>query len=674
MNEEDENDGKGHGGSSDFDDEDDIGMGRGGGGDDWEDDKPRQPTPAYVNRLYKPRTPPTWPTPSEGATGFGSRSQFSNREGMNAEQQKKWDAHATIRKKEFSRDSRVDRLAFLGEKARGEMPLKWVVTAKWATEIIVRIADDCTTGAAQQRIQEKYSIDGTKNGTMEMFVPINQRNPKLVGLPEIPLEERVKARNVNLHPKHSEKTVDRKEREELEFIQEQKKREQALRNRRKEIRKVIKKKRIELQEKKIKDDEMRASHAEESEKVEIERKEHARMKKEHLTLEIAAFKQRQLLKKKEKMTQALLVQDVAKRHYQIRFKSFPKQKKQVDVGGGGEQFNLEELNRRRKEAKLKRRASMAKMNQAKVKEEEERKKIEEQLRRADDPLDRLSIKLHYELRKNLFKLSDIFIGMDSDGSGTLTYKEFRKGLFNVGIKLSTKEAITLCEGLDKDGDKEINYKELARFLAQTKNGEESAAMQIQARLRANKVKTKTLAQKKADFEAAKAAKHQADMIAKTVEWEAEQKKIAEEGNSEFHVGQAAAGRERAERERAEREEREEREEEERLQREKRRKEEEKEEEEEKEKKAQLDQEAKELAKQEKLLAKDEEEEDDDDPFGLDSEDDDVVKEEEVANEEEVENKEEEMSAEDIMKAEEDEMGDRAVSATPEQIANWDTIE
>ena len=59
-----------------------------------------------------------------------------------------------------------------------------------------------------------------------------------------------------------------------------------------------------------------------------------------------------ILKKKEKMTQALLVQDVAKRHYQIRFKSFPKQKKQVDVGGGGEQFNLEELNRRRKEAKL----------------------------------------------------------------------------------------------------------------------------------------------------------------------------------------------------------------------------------------------------------------------------------------------------------------------------------
>ena len=157
---EEEGGGKNGGGAgSDFDDEDDMGMGR-GGSDDWEDDKPRLPTPAYVNRLYKPRTPPTWPTPSEGATGFGSRSQFSNREGMNIEQQKKWNLHATIRKTEFSRDSRVDRLAFLGEKARGEMPLKWIVTAKWATEIIVRIADDCTTGIAQKRIQEIYSIDG----------------------------------------------------------------------------------------------------------------------------------------------------------------------------------------------------------------------------------------------------------------------------------------------------------------------------------------------------------------------------------------------------------------------------------------------------------------------------------------------------------------------------------
>jgi hypothetical protein len=59
------------------------------------------------------------------------------------------------------------------------------------------------------------------------------------------LEERVHARPA-LHPKHSEKTVNRREREELEFIQEQRKREQALRDRRKEIRKVIKQKRAEL--------------------------------------------------------------------------------------------------------------------------------------------------------------------------------------------------------------------------------------------------------------------------------------------------------------------------------------------------------------------------------------------------------------------------------------------
>merc|ERR1712166_964480 len=128
--------------------------------------------------------------------------------------------------------------------------------------------------------------------------------------------------------------------------------------------------------------------------------------------------------------------------------------------------------------------------------------------------------------------------MDNDGSGSLTYKEFRKGLFNVGVKLSTKEAQILCEGLDKGGDGEINYKELARFLAQTKGGEESAAMQIQARIRANKVKTKTLAQKKQEFEENKAKEHKKAMLAKTAEWEAEQEKLANAGEfQEFHVGE-----------------------------------------------------------------------------------------------------------------------------------------
>ena len=212
-------------------------------------------------------------------------------------------------------------------------------------------------------------------------------------------------------------------------------------------------------------------------------------------------------------------QDVAKRHYQIRFKSY---KKQGDIAKAGTGVSLEDLNRARNEAKMKRRQSMIKLQKAKGKEQEERNKMEENLRKADNPLDKLSIKLHFEIRTNLKKLSSLFSEMDNDGSGSLTYKEFRKGLFNVGVKLSTKEAQILCEGLDKDGDGEINYKELARFLAQTKGGEESAAMQIQARIRANKMKTKTLAQKKQEFEDNKAKEHKKAMLAKTAEWEAEQ--------------------------------------------------------------------------------------------------------------------------------------------------------
>merc|ERR1712028_174841 len=65
-------------------------------------------------------------------------------------------------------------------------------------------------------------------------------------------------------------------------------------------------------------------------------------------------------------------------------------------------------------------------------------------------------------------------------------------------------------GLDKDGDGEINYKELARFLAQ----------------------------KKQEFEENKAKEHKKAMLAKTAEWEAEQEKLANAGEfQEFHVGE-----------------------------------------------------------------------------------------------------------------------------------------
>ena len=154
----------------------------------------------------------------------------------------------------------------------------------------------------------------------------------------------------------------------------------------------------------------------------------------------------------------------------MRFKSYPKQ---TDVTKVNQKFDLDELKKRRAEAQKARRASIAKVKEMQINEKKERERVEELLQKANNPLDKLSIKLHYELRKNMRKLSEIFAIMDTDGSGTVTYKELRL-LFRVGIKINTKEAQILCEGLDRDGDGAIAYNELARFLAATKGGEESA--------------------------------------------------------------------------------------------------------------------------------------------------------------------------------------------------------
>ena len=57
ANEENED---GDGGDGEFDSDDE--MVRGGGDGDWDSgSQAREKTPAYVERLYSPRTPPTWP-------------------------------------------------------------------------------------------------------------------------------------------------------------------------------------------------------------------------------------------------------------------------------------------------------------------------------------------------------------------------------------------------------------------------------------------------------------------------------------------------------------------------------------------------------------------------------------------------------------------------------------
>jgi len=139
------------------------------------------------------------------------------------------------------------------------------------------------------------------------------------------------------------------------------------------------------------------------------------------------------------------------------------------------------------------------MEKAKKREQDELEKLEERFRYSNNPVDKLSLKLTIALKKNSNKLSDIFARMDLDGSGTVTYKEFRRGLFEVGIKLNTKEVTELCQALDKDGDGDVSYLELKRFMDNSKNNEHAAAASIQARWRTKRIKMKTKAELKEEY-------------------------------------------------------------------------------------------------------------------------------------------------------------------------------
>merc|ERR1711907_481284 len=122
--------------------------------------------------------------------GFGSRSYYANRAPMSQEAMKKLESHSTLRKKYFNRDARVDRLAFLGEKSRSQMTMNRQVTARWATEFVVRIADECATGEARERIEEKCDWDDLKEIPIDRWVPklilSRKKGEHLVTLPRYP--------------------------------------------------------------------------------------------------------------------------------------------------------------------------------------------------------------------------------------------------------------------------------------------------------------------------------------------------------------------------------------------------------------------------------------------------------------------------------------------------------
>ena len=61
------------------------------------------------------------------------------------------------------------------------------------------------------------------------------------------------------------------------------------------------------------------------------------------------------------------------------------------------------------------------------------------------------------------KIKSVFEGLDRNGNGNLTEREFKKGLKNMGFEFSESQVEKLLERLDEDGDGQISWKEFERF-------------------------------------------------------------------------------------------------------------------------------------------------------------------------------------------------------------------
>merc|ERR1711871_611646 len=477
--------------------------------------------------------------------GFGTASYMDNRAPMSEEAMKKWNSHATLRKKYFNRDARVDRLAFLGEKSRSEMTMGRQVTARWATEIIVRIADECTTGEAKQRIEEKCDFDDTKEIRYKKWLPkytlSRKKGEHLVGLPQYPKGHpmaTLKPPTVpNLRPKETEKAVDRKLREDVINKKKALLRERRRRRRQQELAEKLEdaKREKKMQEVARIAEEAKKNAAAKARK--IAEQEAKKQTQEATRLEIEAWKIKREQRKQVEMRNREYVEDVSGRYYSMRVLNARKHVETIEEkaykarrvspmkkffkADDTTDFDIEELNRRRREAKEKRLRAVKAMEKAKAREKAEFDALEEKLRLANNPLDKVSLKLTMAIKKNQAKLADIFRKIDTDGSGNVTYKEFRRGLFKVGIKLNTKEVHELCKGLDKDGDGVVSYLELKRFMDTSINNTHAGAASIQARWRAKRINMKTKAELKEEYRQKQLKEQTMRLTKKSADWQRE---------------------------------------------------------------------------------------------------------------------------------------------------------
>ena len=76
----------------------------------------------------------------------------------------------------------------------------------------------------------------------------------------------------------------------------------------------------------------------------------------------------------------------------------------------------------------------------------------------------VAIQIRDALTKNAVRVIDLFRDWDDDNSGTVTKKEFRKAMGQLGLEAHRKEIDALFESWDPDGSGSIEYAELHKLL------------------------------------------------------------------------------------------------------------------------------------------------------------------------------------------------------------------
>ena len=76
--------------------------------------------------------------------------------------------------------------------------------------------------------------------------------------------------------------------------------------------------------------------------------------------------------------------------------------------------------------------------------------------------------LQAKLRADLIKLSDILPRFDKNKKGYLTYSEFKEMILSIGADISPAKISAVIRGVDVDGDKCIDLKELELSMEDTK--------------------------------------------------------------------------------------------------------------------------------------------------------------------------------------------------------------